>query len=690
MKFINKVTLSALGIAAILAGCSSSDSNSSSASSDKNGAAANNVQTFDVSSCNDEIDALSLNKLEMAKEDMNSFYSQLADGQFKRAQATSAAIKSTYAEVLKNYPAYCEAQLGYSVAIITDIFTNQVFSDLIDSLDNQKTPNLFKMSAEDASRIVVKAGSMSKEESQKIITDRVQDVIANNLLPAVDSAITYLTNVVKDGSVTVLYKNDGRTYELDNGEFAPALGALYLTRAMMVVVASRNVDASMNGSFSWIDELNSMNFDNYKNNAAAKHLTDLFRKDNGFGAVKSGWEKAYSNVPGMLDSAISYVQAGLQYGIDEAKKGLAGQLHDPYVVGDGEDADVSVKDMQAAIDAMSEVKDALHNDFTYDIDEKHSITINISKFFQMTNPKEYLPYYQIVDPKDWFKPLASDTWTDALERGSYATAQLSSALSSVFANSYEDFYVDVDEEYYDEEEGEYKDGISLYYDIEYPHGYAYGSYSVTIDGCELSLKRSSYKYYDYSGDYDYVYNSETGEYEYVHNSKNPAPDTVKAEIKSIKISSDFCKVEGGTTKFLTSESRVVPNLFNLTDKSGKVTVSFRELNRGVKYPCDDHFHYRSYNVKELKELLVFPDVTFGGVFPGMTEEKFWDLMTADWDDTGDMLDDAEDSIEDFFRHDRESDESSSPVYSDPDYDWITNWDSPSFDYDDSDDFDNYD
>jgi len=649
MKLFKLAGLTAFGFAAILAGCSTSDSNSTNASESKNAAAASNVQTFDVHSCTAEIDALSLNKLELAKEDMNDFYSQLADGNFTKAQTISANIKKTYDEILSKYPSYCEAQLGYAVAVVTDIFTNQAFIDLVDSLNSkEKSVNLYKMSAEDAAYVAVKASSMSKADAEKFITDRIQETIANNLLPAVDTAINYMTNVVNDGSITVLYKNDGRSYELDNGEFAPALGALYLVRAIMVAAASRNIDYSLNGSDAWINELDSLDLASYKNNAAAKHLVNLLKKDNPYGTVKKEWVKAYSNIPNMLDSAISYVQVGLQYGIEEAKNGLAGQLHDPYVVGNGEDADVSVQDFENAIDALSQAKDALHNDYTFDIDETHSVTINVSKFFQLTNLKEYLPYYQMVEPENWFLPSATDFWTDTVSENAYAAYALEDAVFSAMGEGIDHKRVDLDNEFYNEEVEDYVNANTVRFEAEYGYGYAYGYLDIVTDGCKVTLKPSSrftnYEYNEYGG-YDYVYNSETGEYERVSNFSYPVPDTIKINT-TVTIPSDFCKVEGGVTKFLTSERSVKPNLFNLTDKSGKVTISFRDLLIGVKYPCEEHFHYRSYNVEELKKLVIFPDVTFGGVLPGMTEEKFWDLFTADWDEIGEEIDDALGEVED--------------------------------------------
>lgn len=625
MNFKRYTAAAAFGLAAILAGCSSSDSGSDNVS----GAASSDVQSFKVESCNSDIDAAGSSKLEMAKGDLVEFLGALEDGEIRKAQGIGASIKNTYRQVLDAYPANCEAQLGYALSSIANLVNNDALNSVLDSLENRgivetdSRRNLYKVSESEMANIVVGTRVMAKQSS-KVVTATMQDAVSETLLPMTDSAITFITNVVRNGSVTVLYTNGRRTVELDNGEFAPALGALYLMRAFMVAVASINIEFDENGSYDWIDSLIEADIANYKSNPGVKKAIKLLDKDNPFATIRDDWAPAYKNIPNMLDSAITYVQVGLQYGIDEAANGLKTQLHDIYVVGDDEDADVSVSSLKAAIDTLSRVKDALHNDIEFKVSGK-SYKVNIGKFFGITNVKKLLPYHKIKPVDDWFKPGKNDFWADSLNWHSYASRELEALFKAAMPLSGKEEYVgvDFDSDYYDDDLDDYVETPVVDIDIEYEDGYAYGTYKVVFDGCKASfeLKRFRYHSYDYYGD------------------EEESADTMKVT-KQVTLSSEFCKVEDGVTKFLIAEGADAPNVLVFTDKNGKELISFRDLVTGVKYPCEDHYHYRSYNLKEMKEFLEFPDITFGGVFPGMTKDKMWELL-AD-------LDEYEDD-DDYFR-----------------------------------------
>lgn len=641
MNFKKYAAAAAFGLAAVLAGCSSSDSDSDKVS----GAASSDVQSFEVVSCNSDIDAAGSAKLEMAKGDLVDFLGALEDGEIRRAQGIGSSIKSTYRQVLESHPANCEAQLGYALSSIANLVNSEALNSVLDSLEKRgivetdSRRNLYKVSEAEMANLVVGTRVMAKQSS-KVVTATVQDAVSETLLPMTDSAITFITNVVRNGSVTVLYTNGRRTVELDNGEFAPALGALYLMRAFMVAVASINIDFDENGSYDWIDSLIEVDVVNYKRNPGVKKALKLLDKDNPFATIRSDWAPAYKNIPNMLDSAITYVQVGLQYGIDEAANGLKTQLHDIYVVGDDEDADVSVSSLKAAIDTLSRVKDALHNDIEFKVSGK-SYKVNVGKFFGITNVKKLLPYHKILPVDDWFKPGKNDFWSDTLGWNSFAHRELEALFKAAMplTGKEEYVYVDFDSDYYDDEMDEFVETPVVDIDIEYEEGYAYGTYKVVFDGCKASFELKNFRYhgYGYWGD------------------DEEAVDTVKVT-KQVTLSSDFCKVEDGTAKFLTAEGADVPNVLVLTNKDGKELISFRDLVTGVKYPCDDHFHYRSYNLKELKEFLEFPDITFGGVFPGMTKDKMWELL-AD-------LEEYEDDYDDYDYDDW------SGTYSDP----VVSWD----------------
>ena len=95
----------------------------------------------------------------------------------------------------------------------------------------------------------------------------------------------------------------------------------------------------------------------------------------------------------------------------------------------------------------------------------------------------------------------------------------------------------------------------------------------------------------------------------------------------------MCKTEGGKTKYATAYiENEVPNILYFTDKNGNKTYSLQDVVNGV----EDDGERRNYTLDELSKIIIFPDITFGGVLPEMTVEKFWnDFLPAIFDDDDD-------------------------------------------------------
>jgi len=621
MKYLKFAAVAAFGLAGILAGCSSSDS-----SSETSAVGPGETVSFDVARCNSDIDAVYASRLDASKKSLVDFFGALVDGDLTRSQALASNLKSTYGQVLANYPANCEAQLGYALSSIADLVNDPGLNSLVDTLENRgitelkSSKNLYRMSSDDASQVIVGSSYLLKNSSGSVIVD-VQNSIASHLLPVTDSAITYLTNVVHSGDVAILYKTDSRTYELDKGEFAPALGALHLFRAIMVCIASYDIDFTKNGGFTWIEELDDMDVSNYKTNAGGAQLLALMDRSNPFGSIKSDWVSMYKSIPNMLDSAISYVQLGLQYGIDESATGLASQINDIYVVGDGVDADVSAADMKRAIDSLEVIKKALHNDVEITINGK-KVVVNLGKFFNITNIKQYLPYYRVVPQADWYKEMGHDFWSEDMVEDSYSREELESKVKSLLVTrGNEDYYdVQVEHYYYDHSSYKYQYGIYVRVYARYDNYYTYAYYKATMDGCNAVLSLlDEESYYGYNG------------------SGKEGPGPLAPSTNTIPLSSEFCLVEDGVTKFRTSVGGTAPNWFVFTDAQGNTTLSLKQMNDGVWVTNSWGSGYRGYTNSELKEYVHFPDVTFGGVLPGMTKDALWDLFVEDDDDDDDDI-----------------------------------------------------
>ncbi len=112
----------------------------------------------------------------------------------------------------------------------------------------------------------MKTSVLAKSSEQPLITDQVQSAIATGVLPAIDSAIVLLRNIANtEGFSFTFYCVEGRTVELDKGEFAPALLVFFtLRRKHLIAAANINIDASKDKSYQWALTLSDMNSSDFE------------------------------------------------------------------------------------------------------------------------------------------------------------------------------------------------------------------------------------------------------------------------------------------------------------------------------------------------------------------------------------------------------------------------------------------
>ena len=133
-------------------------------------------------------------------------------------------------------------------------------------------------------------------------------------------------------------------------------------------------------------------------------------------------------------------------------------------------------------------------------------------------------------------------------------------------------------------------------------------FSMTFDNCTITFGGST----SYYGDEESIVTT-------------PSP---------IKLSSNVCKVENGTHLFASAFKYVTANAFYFTDAKGNKTLSFQALENGYI----DGERLQKYTVRDYGKYIFFPDITFGGVLPGMTAEKFWDIIATESEDDDDDWD----------------------------------------------------
>ena len=600
MGFSNKLIVCAFGATMLLAGCGSkggSDDKPTSPAADTP-----DTPSFNVSGCTELNDAAAQAQLESAKATIVDILQSLGEGDFHNAQVISAQTKATFKSVLDKYPSSCEAQLGYALGIVTDLVNNKEIKGFIDTVSNKK--EIVDMNVNDYNRILMTADG-------KLLTSVAQTAMAE-AIPSLDSAIIYLRNIVNNKDFTCNYTYEDRTFELDRGEFAPALAGLFVAKAALTLGASLNIDFSDNGNYDWMNDL-----ENYNEYEASKismnEIRNLLSTKSSFTTVYDSWKSNYKNIPNLLDSAISYVELGLQYGIEESKNGTATQKNDPYIVGDGEMSDVSAKDFQKAIDSLEYYRQGLRTGVEVTLPQGSKVTINVAKFFDITDGfQEYLPYHKVNEATEWYKPDQGYGWAEVLTYKAYAEYDLGVAIRAELSKTValRDFYAWVSMRYawYDDynDEATYTPEVCM--DIETADDYYYNCYTTTVNNCTVTftVPESQYR----SNDLEFI----------------PSP---------VKLGSEVCKVENGVSKFATAYQHSVENFFYFTDASGKKTLSLQGLENGYL----EGNVVKDYSVRDLSKYIYFPDYTFGGVFPGMTADKFWNIIATeseedddDWDD----------------------------------------------------------
>ena len=408
MKESKKFIALAIGACSFLMGCSDSNPTNIGQPADTP-----NTPSFTAFSCQEVTDATVAAQLESAKASIKDVLEELGDNNLKNAQAISAQTKSTFKAVLDKYPANCEAQLGYALSIITDLMNNTKIKAFVDTVTNKA--NLADMGIEDFNQLLI-------ADNGKHLTSMSQEAIAA-AIPSLDSAIIYLKNIVGDDNFVCHYNIEDRSFELDRGEFAPALATMFVAKALLTFGASLNIDISANGKYDWMNDADKYNGDS---KTFADQIIALMDKGSSFTTVYDNWKPRYKDIPNLLDSAIQFVEVGLQYGIDESKNGIKTQLNDPYIVGDDEMSDVSVSDFQKAIDSLEHYRKALHTGVEVTLPHGSKVTINVAKFFEITNGwQEYLPYHKFNDASAWNNPDAAAIWDEDPE---YSFAESESVI----------------------------------------------------------------------------------------------------------------------------------------------------------------------------------------------------------------------------------------------------------------------
>ena len=518
---------------------------------------------------------LQANKLSEASFNELNNASNLANA----TSPSSTQAVQIYSDILKKYPNHCGAQAGLAVASLTNLSQNadmKQFMNSMDSLDGNTASSqndgyvaYLKSSSENAPKALMRTRMLASQADPMTIT-RFQDLIAKTALPVADTAIARLTTVMADKNFKMEMQvgsgSDIRTIEFDRGEIGPALASLKLIRAMMINIISIEAEiADENKSYAWLETLGNIQQEDF-DNLTPEQKSALDR------AVKLSTTK----------SLVSSVRP--QWAAEF--KGIPAYLES----------------------AIADVQDA----FRYGIEE--------SKTGMATQVNDV--YKVLEGPEGDVSPKTLDSAIQHLE---LVKKYLRGAVTVEFNKGKNKLTIDIPK-YFSR-----TTGLQAFL----PYHKIYSDYSVWNDIISTDTNWSNY-YMSYSiasqvqeqyGLSNFYYSSSNNSWSYYESGYgtmtipvNPqAPCAFTYNSKLVQVSQ--CKGNNQKPVFVDYVNNVYKGPLEMTDAAGKTTLTtamFKDLDSQID----------SIGVLALKGKIIFPDPTFGGIFPSLTQNNIWETIEA--------------------------------------------------------------
>jgi hypothetical protein len=194
--------------------------------------------------------------------------------------------------------------------------------------------------------------------------------------------------------------------------------------------------------------------------------------------------------------------------------------------------------------------------------------VDLSKYFTITDGfQDFLPYYKLTDYSTWLTPPAETmVWETELNwdlDGSAAANEIAAVAASFYGAKVD-----------------YVWGYnSLYVDL-LTDDYDYITVQVNLDGCQYTLDDD-------------------------------------ATIHTLSTTS--CVDTAGYAEY-QNFNVTIPDVLIFTDKQGNETIHAYKLALPKNEAGD------SWTISDMKDLIIFPDPTFHGIFPDMTQDSIWNLI----------------------------------------------------------------
>lgn len=574
-------------LALLFAACSDSGSSSNS------GNGPNPIDKIEVGACESIDDPTLSAQVTEATDSLLQFIFGILEApkDLEALQSGTTQSKDIFATALKSHPNSCDAQLGLAAAQIASIINNKdiaIIYNTFASGDEDQKLSLFNIRQTFAEATLQTGTQGNAKLDDKLITDRIQGIIANAALPSLDSAIYLLNNIRKTENYRFSHQTDDLEIDLGKGELALSVGTLNAFKAFLTVVASLNLDASKDNSYNWlmtsnnwlgqnIEPLDDFEKMTAEEKTALKHATSLFDKKSPFLSVKESWKSAYKSVPDLLDSAIDDLKESYEILLDQAESGNHTSLS-PFV-GEDEESDMNPGEIEKTLGILDSVQKALNGTITVSIYDE-PVSIDVRKFFDITDGfQKYLPYHSFTPLDSWTEPLTNPnpkyiSWISPEDHEWDYVFFAEPIIRNLASENW-----DTSADYIGLQADDFAIKISVWADDNY------ASAQIRQGNCNSVLY--------FEGDYPEI---------------------------EFSLDSSVCKTENGKTLFKAVDANLDINPFNFTDKNGKVTYSFSDFDKEYR-----NLRERDATREELasfyEKTIFFPDPTFGGVFPDLTQHK---------------------------------------------------------------------
>ena len=344
---------------------------------------------FKRSTCDLQSDENVLKALNKVNQKSVKMYEAFSNKNMEDVEALSAEIKPMYKKILDKDPKNCNAQLGYAMASIVNLVNNETLRGLYD--DYEFWYDYGVESLEDFTDMIT---ALSKKKS---FTKTAQSALEKEVLPTVDSAITFMQYIMAQGDYILNIWDGDYIRELDNSEFGLALGGLFATKAAINIATSMNLEIDDNGSYAWINNLDGLSVGSEEPSAkqqkALVQIVKLIGLNGTFTTIYTDKQKAWKSVPNLVDSALTHVREAFQYSLDESMT-RGSQENDIYVVGKGADADISTRDIKDVIANLDKGLEATRGAYEVEFEGK-TFKVNARKYFEnVEGIQKFLPYYK--------------------------------------------------------------------------------------------------------------------------------------------------------------------------------------------------------------------------------------------------------------------------------------------------------